>query len=243
MTLYTPPALNAVNFELDAFTPEVLPSNNSALTSYTVPSLSAVDFALVAYTQPTFPSVDFELGNPAVGDQDIIGVGFTNTSTFGTGALTTDYEITGASFTNSQTFGTGVLTSGYDITGVSFGNSQAFGTGAVSQGTTTQDITGVDFTNSQTFESGSVSGGAIVVQDIPILGGGIPGDGGGEWYQPPLDTRQRRATVEELKREAWAELEQKPKLIKKQAPTKIAIAKKEDFTEEELLLIWWKLRN
>ena len=61
MSIYTPPALNAVNFALTSFTPEVLPANNSVLSAYTIPALNAVDFALSAYTFPSFPSVDWEL--------------------------------------------------------------------------------------------------------------------------------------------------------------------------------------
>lgn len=61
MTIYTVPALNAVDFELTSFAPEVLPANDSVLSVYTVPALNAVDFELSAYTRPTFPTVDFEL--------------------------------------------------------------------------------------------------------------------------------------------------------------------------------------
>jgi hypothetical protein len=61
MPVYTPPALNAVDFEL-----VVQPSHSVApyvmtLTSYTVPALNAVDFALVTYTQPDYNTIDFEL--------------------------------------------------------------------------------------------------------------------------------------------------------------------------------------
>lgn len=61
MSVYTVPALNAVDFALTSFTPEVLPSNISVLSAYTVPALNAVNFALTSYTPPTYPTIDFEL--------------------------------------------------------------------------------------------------------------------------------------------------------------------------------------
>lgn len=61
MSVYTPPALNAVDFALEAATPADVTPYTIALTSYTPPALNAVDFALVAYTQPTFPYVGWEL--------------------------------------------------------------------------------------------------------------------------------------------------------------------------------------
>lgn len=61
MSTYTPPALNAVDFALEAATPADVTPYTIALTSYTPPALNAVDFALVAYTQPTFPYVGWEL--------------------------------------------------------------------------------------------------------------------------------------------------------------------------------------
>jgi hypothetical protein len=61
MPVYTPPALNAVDFALTARTPEsVVPAYN-VLVSYTVPALNAVDFALVSYTPPVYNTIDFEL--------------------------------------------------------------------------------------------------------------------------------------------------------------------------------------
>ena len=61
MSIYTPPALNAVDFALASFTPESTAPYISALSAYTVPALNAVDFALSAYTLPTFPTIDWEL--------------------------------------------------------------------------------------------------------------------------------------------------------------------------------------
>ncbi len=133
MTIYTPPALNAVDFALTPFTPEILPANDSALSAYTVPALTNVDFALVAYTQPTFPSVDFELADSAPATQTITGVGFTNTSTFQSGTFTTEYQIGGAGFTNSQVFDAGTLASSYEIGGVSFTNVSQFASGVITQ--------------------------------------------------------------------------------------------------------------
>lgn len=61
MPVYTPPALNAVDFALT-----VQPSHSVApyvmvLTSYTVPALNAIDFDLSVYTQPVYNTIDFEL--------------------------------------------------------------------------------------------------------------------------------------------------------------------------------------
>ena len=61
MSIYTVPALNAVDFALTAFTPEDITPYDSALTVYTVPALNAVDFALSLYAIPDFFGVDFEL--------------------------------------------------------------------------------------------------------------------------------------------------------------------------------------
>jgi hypothetical protein len=69
-------------------------------------------------------------------DQSITGVSFTNSQTFGAGAIATTYEITGAGFTNTSTFGTGALTTDYEITGISFTNSQTFETGVITGGFT-----------------------------------------------------------------------------------------------------------
>lgn len=61
MSVYTVPALNAVDFALTAHTVPSLASPAQALQSYTVPALSAVDFALVSYTAPTYMDIGWEL--------------------------------------------------------------------------------------------------------------------------------------------------------------------------------------
>lgn len=61
MSIYTVPALNAVDFALSAFTPEDITPYESGLTVYTVPALSSVDFALSVYSIPDFFGIDFEL--------------------------------------------------------------------------------------------------------------------------------------------------------------------------------------
>jgi hypothetical protein len=61
MSIYVPPALNAVDFALSAFTPENIVPYESGLSAYTVPALNAVNFALSTYTLPDFFGVDFEL--------------------------------------------------------------------------------------------------------------------------------------------------------------------------------------
>lgn len=62
MPVYTPPALNAVDFALEVQPSHSVAPYTMALTSYTVPALNAVDFALVSYTQPVYNTIDFELG-------------------------------------------------------------------------------------------------------------------------------------------------------------------------------------
>ncbi len=61
MSAYTPPALNAVDFALEAFTPASIVPATMALSVYTVPSLSAVDFALTSYTVAARPYVGWEM--------------------------------------------------------------------------------------------------------------------------------------------------------------------------------------
>lgn len=61
MSIYTVPALNAVDFDLSAFTPADVTPYSVELVPYTVPALNAVDFALTTYTLPTFVEIDWEL--------------------------------------------------------------------------------------------------------------------------------------------------------------------------------------
>jgi hypothetical protein len=61
MSIYTPPALNAVNFALEAFTPADITPYGVVLSPYTVPATNAVNFALTTYTPPTFQNVGWEL--------------------------------------------------------------------------------------------------------------------------------------------------------------------------------------
>lgn len=56
MSVYVPPALNAVDFALSAHTPvDTTSPSTQGLTVYTPPALSAVDFALSAYTPAAYP--------------------------------------------------------------------------------------------------------------------------------------------------------------------------------------------
>lgn len=61
MSVYTVPALNAVDFALTAHTVPSIASPAQALSAYTVPALNAVDFALSAYTVPTYMDIGWEL--------------------------------------------------------------------------------------------------------------------------------------------------------------------------------------
>lgn len=61
MSVYTVPALNAVDFALTVHTVPSLASPANVLQAYSVPALNAVDFALVAYSLPTYMDVGWEL--------------------------------------------------------------------------------------------------------------------------------------------------------------------------------------
>lgn len=61
MSVYTPPALTAVDFVLTAHTPVDTTPTTQALTAYTPPALAAVAFALTAFTPPTYLDVGWEL--------------------------------------------------------------------------------------------------------------------------------------------------------------------------------------
>jgi hypothetical protein len=61
MSVYTPPALNAVDFALTAHTVPSIASPQNVLQSYTTPALNAVNFALSAFTVPTWMNIGWEL--------------------------------------------------------------------------------------------------------------------------------------------------------------------------------------
>jgi hypothetical protein len=60
MSVYTVPALNAVNFALEAHSFDIT-SPQQALASYTVPALNAVAFALTVYAAPAYMDLGWEL--------------------------------------------------------------------------------------------------------------------------------------------------------------------------------------
>ena len=60
MSLYTPPALNAVDFALEVQPSHSVVPYDISLSVHTVPALNAVDFALTTYTPPTYNTIDFE---------------------------------------------------------------------------------------------------------------------------------------------------------------------------------------
>jgi hypothetical protein len=102
VSVYTPPALNAVDFALTAFTPADVTPYGIALSTYTPPAINAVDFALSAYTPPTFPYVGWELlpsnnitgtasyGQGAGAFDAVASLNFTGTAEIGQGAGTFD---------------------------------------------------------------------------------------------------------------------------------------------------------
>ena len=61
MSVYTVPALNAVDFALTTHTVPSIASPAQALSVYTTPALNAVNFALVSYTVPTYMDIGWEL--------------------------------------------------------------------------------------------------------------------------------------------------------------------------------------
>ena len=61
MSVYTPPALNAVNFALTPHSVPSIASPQNVLTAYTTPALNAVNFALGVFTVPTWMNVGWEL--------------------------------------------------------------------------------------------------------------------------------------------------------------------------------------
>jgi hypothetical protein len=61
MSIYTTPALNAVNFALTPHTVPALAGPQNVLSPYTVPALNAVNFALTGFTVPSWVYVGWEL--------------------------------------------------------------------------------------------------------------------------------------------------------------------------------------
>jgi len=61
MSVYTPPALNAVDFALTAHTVPSIASPQNVLQSYTTPALNAVNFALTSFSVPTYMNIGWEL--------------------------------------------------------------------------------------------------------------------------------------------------------------------------------------
>ena len=61
MPIYNPPALNAVNFSLTVEPAHSVAPYLNTLSVYTAPALNAVDFVLSLYTPPVYNTIDFEL--------------------------------------------------------------------------------------------------------------------------------------------------------------------------------------
>jgi len=61
MSIYIPPATNAVDFAAESFTPADLTPANNPLSATSPAARTAVDFALSGYTQSTYPYVGWEL--------------------------------------------------------------------------------------------------------------------------------------------------------------------------------------
>lgn len=95
------------------------------------------------------------------------------------------------------------------------------------------------------YSSGGVTPPPIVVVGPGPTGGSSVSDDG-EWIQQEPDTRQRRATFNDLKQQIWDE-NQKPAITAPAAakPKKVAPQKRpnELLSDEELLSAWWLMRN
>lgn len=106
-----------------------------------------------------------------IADQNITGVLFQNTQTFGTNVSLATYDITGVKFTNTQSFGTNVISATYAITGVKFQNTQTFGAATISAA---YDIVGVKYQNNQTFSTAVVTTtydiAAVLYQNLQSFG-------------------------------------------------------------------------
>jgi len=125
MSIYTPPALSAVDFALESFTPANLTPAGTALSVYSIPALSAVDFALSAYTQPTYPDVGWELlGGGTNITLPLTGVG----STAGVGTLAPLFSLALSSVSGAGSAGSVTPGATIALTGV----PSAAGTGTLS---------------------------------------------------------------------------------------------------------------
>ena len=125
MTVYTPPANNAVNFELESYTPPV----NTAVSFELLDSIQSITGA--SFTDPDSFGTGVVTATAA-----ITGAGFTDGDSFGTGVVTSTASITGVGFSDADTFGAGTVSSlggVQNITGVGFSLTNSFGAGTLAQ--------------------------------------------------------------------------------------------------------------
>ena len=123
MTVYTPPANNAVNFELESYTPPV----NTAVSFELLDSIQSITGA--SFTDPDSFGTGVVTATAA-----ITGAGFTDGDSFGTGVVTSTASITGVGFSDADTFGAGTVSSlggVQNITGVGFSLTNSFGAGDI----------------------------------------------------------------------------------------------------------------
>jgi hypothetical protein len=123
----------------------------------------------------------FGTGAIVAGAIAITGAAFTNTSTFGAGTVSQTapaQTITGAQYTNPNSFGTGSIAVGaVSIAGASFTHANSFGTGTISQSGGTQTITGAPYTNVSTFGAGTITAGAVTITGASYANGNTFGTG------------------------------------------------------------------
>lgn len=106
-------------------------------------------------------SSSFGSGEITTGAATITGSAFTNVSDIGAGAISAGpVTISGSAFTGISTFGSGTISQGLIVTGVLFENTSAFGSGEFAAGAVT--ITGASFSSISSFGSGAVSQGIII---------------------------------------------------------------------------------
>jgi len=100
---------------------------------------------------------------PTVTTQNITGVKYNNTQTFGVATVGRGaVNITGVKFTNLQSFGVAKLS--LNIVGTKFTNNQTFGVATIGRGV--RNVTGVKYTNNNTFGAAIVGRGSVNIAAV-----------------------------------------------------------------------------
>jgi len=109
------------------------------------------------------PLADLPLaGLPVDADGNIVGVLYTNVSTFGTGIIGRGaVNITGALYTDADTFGAHTVSASYTVTGALYSDPDAFGAATLTVGPVT--ITGLLYADPDTFGTHTLSPGPVTI--------------------------------------------------------------------------------